>query len=207
MLSVICPVRSLDQCVEVLGHVPPGAGELLLQAGTGIGHARNAGARRAKGDVFLLIDDDVVIQGDLGWFDTRPPDENWWVASKWSTATEDSYTAGICVFLNFQASLGLMGASVGSFQPMRRAAFEAVGGYAEDSVQDDMDMAGRLYRAFGPPTPAPFAVVILRRTVTMPEHWKRHAARGPVSEGPFRRLVPVTRASAGSGSSAAPSSG
>jgi len=191
VLSVIVPVRSIENAVEVLGHIPPGAVEVLLQSGVGIAHARNAGARRARGDVLLHIDDDVLLRGDLAWFDTRPAHEVWWVASSWSTTTADRYTEGICSFLNLQAALHLLGASVGSFQPMRRSAFEAIGGYVEESVQDDMDMARRLYRAFGPPTPAPFAVVILRRTVTMPEHWKRHAARGPVSEGPFRRLVPA----------------
>ncbi len=190
MLSVIVPVRSIDNADEVLGHLPPGAGEVVLQAGVGIAHARNAGARHARGDVLLHVDDDVLIRGDLSWFDTRPLSEVWWVASSWSTNTGDRYTQGICHFLNVQAALQLLGASVGSFQPMRRSAFEAIGGYVEESVQDDMDMARRLYRVFGPPTPAPFAVVILRRTVTMPEHWKRHAARGAVSDGPFRRMVP-----------------
>jgi hypothetical protein len=190
-VSIIVPVRSLDSSNEVVSHFPGGALEVLLQAGVGIGRARNNGARQAKGSIFLHTDDDVLLRGDLSWFDTRPASEMWWIASDWSTTTDDPYTKGICTFLAVQTALRLQGASVGSFQAMRRSAFEAVVGYAEEDVHDDMGMGRRLYQAFGPPHVAPFSVVILRRTVKATEHWQRHAALGPPTDGPALRLRPL----------------
>ncbi|HTT74198.1 MAG TPA: hypothetical protein VMG99_08700 [Thermoplasmata archaeon] len=203
MLSVVVPVRSLDGARELVPHIPPGADEIVLAAGAGIAHARNGGARRARGDVLLHTDDDVVLRGDLSWFARRPDSEMWWIATNWSTTSADAYTRQICALLNLETALRIHAASVGSFQVMRRWAFAAVGGYDEDEVHEDIGMGRRLYRAFGPPTIAPIGVEILRRTVTAPEHWQRHATRGPVTDGPYLRLVPATTSRADRSRSAA----
>jgi hypothetical protein len=188
-VSVVIPVRSIEGGDDVVRHLGPGASEVVLQAGCGIALARNNGARRSTGDVLLHCDDDVLVVGDLSWFDRAPARHAYWVAARWSTSTDDPYTRRVSAFQNMQVGFGLFSASVGSFQPMRRYAFEAVGGYA-DTAHDDMRMARALHRLYGPPGIAPFEIVILRRTVTAPENWQRHGARPPPSDGPFRVYRP-----------------
>jgi glycosyltransferase involved in cell wall biosynthesis len=189
VLSIVVPVRSVERAGEVASHFPRGADEVLLQEGVGIARARNRGARRARGDLLLHTDDDVLLHGDLAWFRDRPPREVWWIAREWTTSSKDPYTVKMCAGLNLGTALRVHVASVGPFQPMRRWAFDAVGGFDESDVHEDTGMARRLYAAFGPPAVAPVTVEVLRRFATMPETWERRRLRGDDSDGPYRRLV------------------
>ncbi len=186
VLSVVVPVRDLGQWPQVVRNIcgAGNPGELILQAGSGIAECRNRGAAKAAGDVLLFSDDDVTIQGDFGYFSDRPESEAWWVALRWTDYTGDEYTETVCRTLNFLAPLSGILASVGSFQAVRRSAFEAVGGYDTGSVHEDHALARALHRKFGLPAVAPFEVGILRRTVTVAEHWERHFS-SPQASAPY----------------------
>jgi hypothetical protein len=197
-VAVVVPVRSLDGADDVVAHFDPGASEIILQSGNGIALARNLGARRTRADVLLHTDDDVVLVGHLAWFDHAPDAQHWWIPARWSTTSGDPYTERVCGFLNAQTMLRLHSASVGSFQAMRRSAFERVGGYDRTTPHEDLRMARLLYRAYGPPALAPIEVVILRRTVTAPENWQRFGSRPPDADGPYRVYRSQPTSAAGS---------
>jgi len=189
-LSVIIPVRSLDK----IPSIPPGADEVILQSGRGIAHARNAGARRATGDVLLQSDDDVELVGDLSWLRDPPADEAWWLPAGFVNATDDQYTTTLCAMLNVQILFRGLGASVGSFQAVRARAFRELGGYDETKFQEDWDLPRRLRKAYGRPGVAPVTVRILRPTAKFGAVIDR--PRGG-TDGPFRRLVPAQVATGG----------
>ena len=71
MLSVIVPATdsppTLARCVRAVEDSMPEAAELIVQtepAGSGPAAARNRAARRARGEVLVFVDSDVVVHAD-----------------------------------------------------------------------------------------------------------------------------------------------
>ena len=194
------PVRSLDSAGEILRHFPPGADEILLQAGVGRVHARNTGRARSTGDVVLNCEDDIFVDGDLTYFHRAPLEETWWIPRHFETTVLDPYTQRVCMLMNALAGFRNHAASLAWFQPVRRWALDEIGGYDESVIHDDVILAKTLFRRFGPPAVAPISVVILRRLSTFQEVCALYAKRRPPTDGPYRIFRPRSATSARPGS-------
>ena len=106
--------------------------------------ARNAGVRAAKGDLLLFCDADDVVQPG-------------WMASCARALEEVDVVAGVFDFWSLNGllasppkpasmrQLGFLPAGLGANLAVRRAAFEAVGGFAEELlIGEDIDLCWRL---------------------------------------------------------------
>ena len=100
-LSVIVPATdgppTLDLCLTALMPTLGDADEVVVvdePAGGGPAAARNAGARRALGDVLVFIDSDVVVHGDaLHRVARRSPKTRTWRRSSARTTTHRRHLA------------------------------------------------------------------------------------------------------------------
>lgn len=186
-LSVIVVTRNLEHVPQI----PPGAEEVILQAGEGnLGQLKNYGARRSRGEFLLFLDDDLRVEGDL----SRIREPAAWFVPVWANGTDDDYTAARCAQLNAMAGLGLAPASVGPFQALRRGLFFSAGGFRSDVVHEDTDLALRLRRMGVRYRILPVRATVLRRFSTFGEAWEKAARKRstvPFAQAPFRRLVPA----------------
>jgi glycosyltransferase involved in cell wall biosynthesis len=110
----------------------------------GPGAARNAGVREARGDLLAFCDaDDVVRPG--------------WLSAVASALEDADLAAGVFDFWSLNGrpastlqpaatrQLGFLPAGLGANLGVRRHAFEAVGGFAEElSIGEDIDLCWRL---------------------------------------------------------------
>ncbi len=165
--------------------------------------ARNAGARAASGEMLAFCDADDVVQ------------PGWLAACAAALAGADA-VAGYFDFWSLNGGrpapaqaastrqLGFLPAALGANLAVRRRAFDAVGGFAEElATGEDIDLSWRLQLAGFRFAEAPSAVVA-KRELTQFDQVFRHARTygrcGPVlfrryrSEGARRDLTGALRA-------------
>lgn len=163
-------------------EVPP---EVIYQSGGTIAGARNRGAVRTRGDVLIFTDDDIRLEAPYSWFSTRPPSESWWIPATVVSDVDDEFTQMACSVIRFVIPFRGILASGGHFLAVRRSAFEKVGGYSLSHLFEEHGMSRKLFHAFGPPSPSPAKVTILRRTSTLLESAVRSKEAPPDTDGPF----------------------
>jgi hypothetical protein len=187
-VSVVMPVRRLADGQKAVGRLPSGAMEVVLVTGPGLAGAKNYGAGVARGDLLIFTDDDVQVQGDLGWFDGRPAEELFWGAE---VLDGTGGQAAANVFGMAMMRGNFLGVNA-AFQAVRREAFELVGGYRRGSIYEDVDLGRRLLAIGVRPCRSPVRVRVMRRYAGVGEvtRWRSGEALYGRS-GPYeaRRLV------------------
>jgi Glycosyl transferase family 2 len=164
-LSVVVPATdsppTLDRCLEALRRSAREPDELLVQreaAGPGPAAARNAGARRARGEVLVFVDADVEIRPDAlarieQTFRARPG-----LAALFGSYDDRPEAPGrVSRFRNLlhhhvhQSSPGPADTFWAGLGAVRRSVFEAVGGFDAERFPhpsvEDIDFGMRLRRA------------------------------------------------------------
>jgi glycosyltransferase involved in cell wall biosynthesis len=167
MISFITPTRRPDPAnLERMRRMLPKDSEfIIVSAPGGAAHARNLGAAAASGDVFVFVDDDVQLEADWDW------DE--WLTWNWQFAIASVYwpAPNVDVFmmraestmLNVLTSVFGYKMFMSGFAAVRRAAFEAVGGYNESVVFEEHVITLDFYRHRFRGTRLPVRVKMLRR--------------------------------------------
>lgn len=166
-ISVVIPARAPLDVYPAAAAAYWWADEVVIQGGPGgIALAKNNGARKAHGDVLVFTDDDTVITGGESW--VPDSDADLWVASDFSTTTTDKHTTMSCITLAGLVWMRNHLAAVGPFTAVRRAWFDAVGGF-QRAWWEDVDFGRRVQEAGGRIGVAPVQVRIDRPFTPLPQ--------------------------------------
>jgi rSAM/selenodomain-associated transferase 2 len=136
---------------DTVGRAQAAAARVIRSEGRGRALQMNAGARSIDADVLLFLHADAVLPGGwrravceaigagAGWgrFDVRLDDRSALLATVGAMMNLRSRVTGICT--------GDQGIFVA------QAAWQAVGGFAEIPLMEDIELSGRLRRKFGRP--------------------------------------------------------
>lgn len=162
MLTVVVPATdnppTLQRCLGALAAAKDGPDELIVvdrAPDSGFAAARRAGVAAAHGDVIAFVDSDVLVHRDAlarlrSAFDDDPS-----LAAVVGSYDDAPEAPGIVSrFRNLlhhhvhQSSPGAIGSFWGGLGAVRRAAFDAVGGFdPEERWLDDVDLGMRLVAA------------------------------------------------------------
>ncbi|MGI0067771.1 MAG: hypothetical protein ACREB9_05060 [Thermoplasmata archaeon] len=202
-VSIIIPTRAMRYAYRL----PPGADEVILQGGEGgCAHAKNLGARRARGSILLFVDDDQELWGDLRFLRHPPRQEAAWHVRHHYETTRDAYTAHAFRMLNVMLWTG-SALGVGPCMAIRRRLFETLGGFRYDIIWEDKDLAQRVLE-LGPPMGTMPLVEVTHRPLTrwrdVAAIWGRKQTAPPPGYAPFRRWVPTATAAGTWGTTRAP---
>lgn len=182
------PVRRFADGEEATRWLPAGAEEVVLVEGPGVAGAKNYGARSARGEVLVFTDDDSRLSGDLGWFQGRPAGESFWCAEL-VDGTGGKAARNVAAMNVLQERGNFLGCN-GSFQAVRRWAFDAVGGFDRRSVYEDVDLSRRLTVAGYRVRRCPITVTVMRAYAEMDEAIPRRAGEAVYGvSGPFLTRV------------------
>jgi glycosyltransferase involved in cell wall biosynthesis len=201
-LSVVVPATdkpaTLGDCIRAIegaAHPPEELVVVDTPLGAGPAAARNAGARRAKGDVLVFVDSDVQVHADAfdrirAAFDDDPgltavfgsydsdPRPHGLVSDFRNLLHHHVHQMGAGPATTFWAGLGAV----------RRADFDSVGGFDEvrfaESSVEDIELGMRL---------SANGNRILLDPLVQGKHLKRWSLEGMVRTDLFRRGVPWTR--------------
>lgn len=153
--------------VERLARFLPAGSELVLSSVPGgAAHARNVGARFARGKVFVFMDDDIALSAKR-W------DWEAWLAREWDFAVAQVYwpaPSADCLAMRLEATaLNVLTGVVryklfmSGFGAIRREAFESAGGYNTRVTWEEPAMTLKLYSLGFRGGRLPVRVSVLRR--------------------------------------------
>ncbi len=157
--------NSIDQTREVVGEFCrnyPGRFRYLSEPQQGLSYARNAGIRKAQGDILAFTDDDVVVKPDWLWNLTSALYGGKWAGAggriipvwprplpSW-LSTDDPNTMGSFAPFDLGAGAGpLARPPYGGNMAFRREAFEKYGGFRGDLGRSGSNLQGREDIEFG----------------------------------------------------------
>ena len=188
---VVADNGSTDGSPEAVGHYGdrlPGWRVVDASARRGPGAARNAGVAAAVGDRILFCDaDDVVSPGWLMAMAAALEDADV-VAGVFDLGRLNGGDAGAVPAPAATAQLGFLPAGLASNLGVRRAAFDAVGGFDESFlVGEDIDCCWRLQLAGFRFAPADAAVVSRREPATLGAVFRQALAYGRSGPRLYRR--------------------
>jgi glycosyltransferase involved in cell wall biosynthesis len=89
----------------------PSDWEVLYHYEPGVAHARNAGAKKARGPILVFVDSDVIVHGPLEQIESMPLMDVAWTAGQYIYRGDDLWTQFSAVALNagvLLAETGLM---------------------------------------------------------------------------------------------------
>jgi GT2 family glycosyltransferase len=160
ILSVVVPATdsppTIERCLEALAAALGPDDELIVvtepqQPGAAV--ARNAGARRAGGDVLVFVDADILVHADaavriraafagdpglaalFGSYDDHPA----------APGTVSRFRNLLHHYVHQQGGGGRVGTFWAGLGAVRREAFEGVGGFADDQRWlEDVELGARL---------------------------------------------------------------
>ena len=197
-LSVVVPATdspsTLERCLDAVGAATAPPEETIAvttAARPGPAAARNEGARQATGDVVVFVDADVLVHADaFERIRAAFADDPELVAVFGSYDDQVATTGVVAGFRNLlhhtvhQRSAGPAGTFWAGLGAVRRAAFDAAGGFDEDRYPlasiEDIELGGRL---------APFGRLVLDPDL-LGTHLKEWTLRSMVTTDYTRRGVP-----------------
>jgi len=166
-LSFVVATRKADgPNIDRIARMIPREAELIVSTiPGGAAHARNVGARKARGEVLVFVDDDIHLTADWDW--------DRWLAQDWDYAVAEWYSPGpkargpwmrwACGGLNILVRVFHYPLAMSGFAAMRRDVFDAVGGYRIDTTYEEvaltLKMRGMGFRGVR----LPVRVTVLRR--------------------------------------------
>ena len=171
-ISLIRPCTEQDLPLPIYG-----ADEVLLATEPGKARACNAAARRSTGTILVFVDADTHLEGDIDWYRHRPDREQFWVSK--SRCTEPGvwlWTRLGNAFFNTANKMPLLRRfpwAHGAMIAVRRAAFEAVGGFDEDAPIEDVNLFLRLWLAGFVHSRSPVSSVQIRHISFPPRRMNR----------------------------------
>jgi hypothetical protein len=201
-LSVVVPATdkpvTLGECIRAIEHAAHPPEEVIVvdtPFGAGPAAARNSGARRAKGDVLVFVDADVVVHADAFDRIRTAFDADTNMTAVFGSYDGDPRRHGIVSdFRNLlhhhvhQLGAGPATTFWAGLGAVRRAEFESVGGFDEarfaESSVEDIELGMRL---------SANGSRILLDPMLQGKHLKRWSLEGMVRTDLFRRGVPWTR--------------
>jgi glycosyltransferase involved in cell wall biosynthesis len=207
---IVADNGSSDQSVVLASRVRAQVPNLAIvdaSARQGQAHARNVGARIARGEYLVFVDaDDVVTPGYLAAMHAALCQHEFVAASfdsttlnaGWVNATRRSYQQD-----DVSDTLGFLPFAGGGGLGIRRSLFERIGGFDESwwGAGEDIDLCWRAQRAGASLTFVPGAVVQIRWRASLPSQFRQGRSYGrgePHLYGKYRDAgmvgVPVKRA-------------
>lgn len=190
-ISAIRPCSVQDAPIPLGSYVE----QELLATEAGKAIACNLAAHRANGDIFLFVDADTRIVGNVDWYRKRPPSEQFWVSD--SVCLDRGYwprhfwTRGGNAFLALMNRLPLFRTypwAHGAVIAVRRTAFETVGGFDETAGMEDFNLFLKLYKAGFNHAKAPIYSEQIR-AITFPPR-RMNVVKNGCSGGRLARPVP-----------------
>lgn len=148
-VSFIMATRKFDapNIARVERMLPAGTELVVCTVPGGAAHARNVGARRASGEVFVFMDDDVLLDASWAWED--------WIKGDWDFAIAEWYSPSskvntpwmrlACAALNTLTRVFHYPLTMTGFTAMRRHVFYMVGGYRVDTTYEEPAMTLALH--------------------------------------------------------------
>ena len=134
---------------ETLGRVPRLAGVRTLVAPRGRGSQMNAGARAASGDVLLFLHADVALPQDAASQVARALADGGIIGGAfrtWTVADRPTWLGPLLHLADFRSRYTRLPYGDQALF-VRRAVFEAVGGFPEQPLMEDLELSMRLRRA------------------------------------------------------------
>ena len=187
IVATLAPLQSLRAAGHEVIVVDGGSTDATLALATPLsdrafvapqGRARqmNAGARVASGDVLLFLhaDSQLPEDGVAAIADGMPRTARRWGRFDAAIAGTSGMLPVVASMMNVRSRLtGIATGDQGIF--VERALFDAVGGYPDQPLMEDIELSRRLKRAAGAP------LCLAPRIVTSGRRWER--------DGPWRTIV------------------
>ena len=157
-LAALSPLRRLGaQLIVVDGGSRDGtvavcesAADAVLTAPRGRARQMNAGARAAMGDVLLFLHADTTLPPDAFALVTEALAQHAWGRFDVRIAGRSPWLPIVAAFMNARSRLtGIATGDQALF--MRREAFDAVGGFPDQALMEDIEICKRLCRDVGAP--------------------------------------------------------
>jgi glycosyltransferase involved in cell wall biosynthesis len=137
---VVASKRAEPSNIERIAKMLPEEAELVVSTVPGgAAHARNVGAKRARGSVLVFVDDDIHLSAQWEWEE--------WLARDWDYAIAEWYSPGpkargfwmhlAAGSLNVLTRIFRYPLTMSGFTAIRREVFEAVGGYRLDTTYEE----------------------------------------------------------------------
>ncbi|MEW5787305.1 MAG: TIGR04283 family arsenosugar biosynthesis glycosyltransferase [Pseudomonadota bacterium] len=138
----------------------------VLAAPRGRARQMNAGASAARGDAFLFLHADTRLPANATETIAQALDRNAWGRFDVRIEGPSPWLRVIAPMMNLRSRLtGIATGDQAIF--VTRAAFEAVGGFPDQPLMEDIELTHRLKR-FGPPA------CLRERVATSGRRWERH---------------------------------
>lgn len=167
MISFITPTRQPDPAniQRIVSMLPKDSELVVASVPGGAAHARNVGAAAASGDVLVFVDDDVQLETHWDWDRWLQRDWQFAVATIYwpSPEVNDFLMRAESTMLNVLTSVFRYKLFMSGFAAVRRAAFEAVGGYNEKVVFEEHAITLEFYSRRFKGTRLPVRVTVLQR--------------------------------------------
>jgi rSAM/selenodomain-associated transferase 2 len=146
-----------------------GAADAVITAPRGRARQMNAGARAATGDVLLFLHADTTLPPDALALVAEALAHHAWGRFDVHIAGRSRWLPIVAALMNMRSRLtGIATGDQALF--MRREAFEAVGGFPDQALMEDIELCKRLRRHAGPPA------CLHAKVVTSGRRWDERGA-------------------------------
>jgi rSAM/selenodomain-associated transferase 2 len=146
-----------------------GAADVLITAPRGRARQMNAGAQASRGEALLFLHADTTMPPDALALVGNALAHNAWGRFDVRIAGRSRLLPVVAALMNLRSRWsGIATGDQALF--MRRAAFEAVGGFPDQALMEDIEICKRLRRSFGKP------VCLRAKVITSGRRWDERGA-------------------------------